>query len=416
LENDFIRADALVNRFHRLTATGKLKSDDLAKDVWGLVESATALRDRLAAALPHDVSDVERAAKTGTAKYSTPNRIRTPDWLEENGRCLDNIRPGDSTIPQAGKGAFATRSIKEGDVIAPMPVVQILRRDLEIYEDNSLEGSSKPDIRYLTDQLLKNYCYGGKDSSLLLFPYSPVVNYMNHNATTFNAKIRWSSLSRKDWLERTPDELARESHAGLIMEVVAVRDIRPDEEVLLNYGDDWDKAWRERVIDWYPTDDEELKSYTPASKFNDRVEWLRTERELEAEPYPDNVMTVCFVGGEPPPNGAKTYRWTHYDGIFQDAGYAHPCQIVDREGNVDLDDAYDRKDSIFPADLRYTARVYREEEEEEVTYTNIPRQAVRFFDVPYSSDNSLRTAFRHEIRLPDDMVPPKWRDLAGKKK
>lgn len=156
LENDFARADALVSRFHYMTTKGRIKSPDLAKDVWSLVETVTSSRDRLLAALPKDVSEVEKVAATGSAKYSTPNRVRSNDWLEENGRCLDNIRPGDSTIPQAGKGAFATRNIKKGEVIAPMPVVQILRKDLEVYEEH-VEDGKKPLIKFLGYQQLMNY-------------------------------------------------------------------------------------------------------------------------------------------------------------------------------------------------------------------------------------------------------------------
>jgi hypothetical protein len=64
-------------------------------------------------------------------------------------------------------------------------------------------------------KMVLNYAYGHPELSLLLFTYSPVINYINHNASGFNAKLRWSTLSshRGDWLERTPDELESERHA-----------------------------------------------------------------------------------------------------------------------------------------------------------------------------------------------------------
>ena len=48
----------------------------------------------------------ERVIKrNGTAEATTENM--SPEWLEENGYCTDNIYAKQSTIPQAGLGAFA---------------------------------------------------------------------------------------------------------------------------------------------------------------------------------------------------------------------------------------------------------------------------------------------------------------------
>jgi len=218
-------------------------------------------------------------------------------------------------------------------------------------------------------------------------------------------------------LDRTPEDLAREPHAGLVLELVALREIQEDEEVTMSYGDDWQKAWRDFSIDWFPSRNDGAHKYTPASALNKRVEWLRTKEELENEAYPDNVMTVCFIGSRRVPmktskDGAKKFRWVYYQGIFADADFSFPCDILEREKGVDLEAAYDRKDSVFPLDVRYTALVQWDDGEESMLVENIPRPAIRFFDVPYSSDLSLRTVFRHEIHLPDDMVPSAWRDIA----
>lgn len=57
--------------------------------------------------------------------------------------CIDNIVADKSRIIQAGHGAFATRRIKKGDVISPMPVVQISREQLDIYDTNDLENPTE---------------------------------------------------------------------------------------------------------------------------------------------------------------------------------------------------------------------------------------------------------------------------------
>eukprot|EP00957_Ditylum_brightwellii_P009679 729363-Ditylum_brightwellii.AAC.1 len=116
-----------------------------------------------------------QARDYGTAMHSVPNVIRSKEWLEENGQCLDNIRPGSSTIKQAGRGAFATRTLKQGAVISPAPLLHI-HRDNAIFS-YSQDSDDDDDERV---QLFLNYCFGHRDSSLLLYPYAPAVNFINH--------------------------------------------------------------------------------------------------------------------------------------------------------------------------------------------------------------------------------------------
>ena len=94
---------------------------------------------RLANALPKSLDDAKVAAKKGSAEISVPNKVRSLEWLKENGMCIDNLVSARSRIIQAGQGAFATRRIKKGEVIAPLPVVQISRKHLEIYDADNEE-------------------------------------------------------------------------------------------------------------------------------------------------------------------------------------------------------------------------------------------------------------------------------------
>jgi hypothetical protein len=43
--------------------------------------------------------------RNGTAKESMA--LRSPEWFEEHGQCMDHVYYKDSTLPQAGKGAFS---------------------------------------------------------------------------------------------------------------------------------------------------------------------------------------------------------------------------------------------------------------------------------------------------------------------
>ena len=64
----------------------------------------------------------------------------------------------------------------------------------------------------------------------------------------------------------------------------------------------------------------------------------------------------------------------------------------------------------IPADLKYTVHVHLTDRRK-AKVINVPRKAIMFFDEQYMSDNFLRRAFRHEMHLPDDMVPNAWRDM-----
>lgn len=74
--------------------------------------------------------------------------------LQQESYCLDNMRPGSSTIPHAGRGAFAKRNLQMGTVVAPVPVLPISQASLQmvkLHHDGHLVE---------THQLLTNYCYG----------------------------------------------------------------------------------------------------------------------------------------------------------------------------------------------------------------------------------------------------------------
>jgi len=424
LSTDFAFADRALHKVRNLFSSEEVIVDALQM----LLASITSARPRLLNAIPKTYVDFQWALRDGTAALTVPDRVRSVEWLEQNGRCLDNIEPGTSTIRQAGRGAFATRRIKKGDVIAPMPVVHLRRRHMEIYDSDDY-NNKEADVWRVGTQLLLNYCYSHPESSLLLFPYAPTVEYVNHNATGFNADLRWSDLPNHhaDWLQRTPDDLDSEDHAGLIMEMVATRDIAAGEEVFLNYGSDWESSWNDYVDNWKPTP--EKKRPVSSVELNRRLEWLRTEsQELpgDGEPYPipnaDDVFTVCFVADlseatekSRDDTDGTTHRWTGSEDLFASDAYAYPCTVLERMGSqsgaVDVQNAYDRADSIEPVHLKYRVQLDLDDDEEMVMVDGVPRKAIQFFDRPYMSENTMRDAFRHEIQLPDHMVTEAWRDL-----
>lgn len=164
-------------------------------------------------------------------------------------------------------GAFAGRAIPKGASITWGRFIHMHRSELR---DPSNGGR---------DELLLNYCFGQPKSSLLLLPLVPIANAMNHagggggkdngqqTAATANVRIKWSNGFDPDLFFSTmaADEEAEDASAPtttttealfredekspqpLAVEYVALRDIEPGEELLLDYGSAWQDAWDEHV-------------------------------------------------------------------------------------------------------------------------------------------------------------------------
>jgi hypothetical protein len=413
---DFAKADALLKRFW--SVTGGNIDTELANSTWDDTWRYLNGEPQVAAAMPKTMADVQCAIETGTAKRSHPNRIQSLEWIEENGQCLDNIHPARSTVEQAGGGAFATRRVGKGQVIAPMPLLHFRRHQLEVYNTAHIDRYDG-DLRRSGSQLILNYAYGHPESSLLLFPYSPVVNYVNHDATKVNAELRWSSAfssHHADWLERTPDDLESEAHAGLVMELVATREIKAGEEVFLNYGPAWEQAWQDYVKNkWRPTPEDQ--SYVSATQLNLYVRDLRTRNELQGDEVAASVLatvyTVCYVkiiDKQVGTDGKKIFDWNFYPALTEEADYSYPCHVIERKNAWTRDNLADNGSKNTVDSTTYTVALKRGDDDI-VSIEGLPRAAIRYVDQPYTSNLFLSTAFRHAIDIPDHIVPAAWRDM-----
>jgi hypothetical protein len=276
--------------------------------------------------------------------------------------------------------------LAKGDMVAPVPVLQLHRKHMEIYDSEDIEHEDA-EVRRVGSQLLLNYCFGHNETNLLLYPYSPVVNYINHNATDYNAKLRWSSdlpNHNSEWLKQSPNELIRKGHAGLIMELVATRDIDIGEEILISYGDSWDRAWDDHVKQWEPQgyDDEHDARYVSAAQLNQRVEWLRTMEEEENDPYPDNVNTGCFLSRdilhEHGAHPGKAVKWRYSSHMYDMGHHVRPCAVVKRIFDEDPDLIQARRDSNKPINIKYNVVIEPEYEDAENVKDDRPAQGDSF--------------------------------------
>jgi hypothetical protein len=334
-------------------------------------------------------------------------------WLRKHGRCLDNLAPGLSSTPHAGRGAFATRDLDKGAIVAPVPVLMISKRQ-------TLDLMRKVDNGKIleTKQLLLNYCLGHANSSVLLFPYGPMINLVNHAPIAkANVRLQWSDSDElhqrgKELLTQPLDDVKSYNQSGLLLELVATRDILNGEEIFLDYGVDWQKAWADHVQQWKPTEDAD--TYTPSYVMDDVVSTLRLESELVDHPYPDNVFTSCFyrysdnkeeaeknAGAE----AVTTFRWSMTRGLFE-LGNLRPCKIIQRQQDP-------KQGTLFTVRMmnRYGLKPNERIPKGNMhIVTHVPRQAFGFSDKMYTTDQHLENAFRHEIGIPDAIFPDQWKD------
>ncbi|KAL3804860.1 hypothetical protein HJC23_006632 [Cyclotella cryptica] len=364
----------------------------------------------------------------------------------ENEVCLDAIIY--PSRAKNGRGAFASKFIPEGSVLAYSPVLPVSREEL-LYLRKKEKKKENVNQR---EQLLLNYCFGHSNSSVLLFPYGPFVNFINHapsvtgqssedetDATVANVRVRWSEMFRQkddvvDPRSMTPPQLwKRPNPDGLVLEYVALRNIQPNEEILLDYGSAWSNAWKEHTKRWKddpsnhdsgPESINESKSndYSPAYIMDDVVSNLRTAEEQLQFPYPQNVFTACFYRYEHTEESNnevkssiktlnKATPWRMSRGLF-DMVNLRPCKVIARETATD---SHSQSGKNF-----YTAVIQNRPGLSEIEripkgvkhiVSGIPREAFRFVDRPYSSDEHFDGAFRHFIGLDETGIFPKsWLD------
>jgi hypothetical protein len=326
---------------------------------------------------------------------------RTVEWLEEHGSCADNLRQELSTIRQAGHGALSNRKLARGSVVAQMPLIHIAdKRVFEMYEFSDIHTFQTKHV-LMGHQLQVNYCLGHPQSTLLLCPYGPVTSFINHNQTLANVKLKWSDPKRGNHdptlLERPIEHFAKDSTAKFAMELIATKDIQPNEEVFLDYGDLWEKAWSDHVQNWKPSFADE--QYVSAYQLNED-ERLLTIFEQIHYPYPSNAELSCDI------NLFNRIDW----GAFQNDGRV----ILSDHGDKYLDCDVLRHREVNGT-TRYTAVANRPSTdtlpERFEKLVDAPREAFRFRDRPYTSDMFLRNAFRQPITIPDEMFPELWMNL-----
>ena len=398
LTRNYHLALALLGKIDRLSSEHRPIRRDLYelllhfKDVWD---------SRTLNALPNTLAEAEQAIQANDiGTVHQPKATRSVQWLYENGKCIDHIVPGISTIPDAGHGAFAKRDLPEGTVITGSPLHHTTSRtffEMHGYDYDEYQRTYRTK-KVVGLQLLINYCFSHPLTTMHLCPYGAGVNYINHNKTMANVKVQWAEHGRTSHnatlLEMIPQSISYIHKASLALDYIATRDIKQGEELFLDYGYEWENAWRNHIEGWNQSEQaDDWGDYQSAFQYNKEHanDFIRTDKEREIESYPANLQIRCHAGLWYERQTTTQYEELVWEG--DDTGY--PCQIITRN---DDDNTYDLL--VIALD------------EKQVFHRNgVPRNAIVFADVPYSTDMHLQDAFRQPLTLPDSLLPSAWMNV-----
>lgn len=363
---------------------------------------------------------------------------RDSNWIKENGVCLENIRPGKSTIADAGRGAFANRFMPKGSIVSPAPLLNVVDRSkLNIVHRGNNNSPESEDEGLLSQQLLINYCFSRVDSSLVLCPQTNAI-LINHCSKRMkyggecgengpNAVIRWATNWDKDtekWLNMTLEEIAEKTEdgsRGLSLEIIATRDIQPNEEIFIDYGENWEQAWNEHSE--FFKNEPKRKEY-PSMRSLIKAKDFRTVHQQETNPYPDHIQTVCIYPDagydEFPDDGSEIEKLgsSYVSEDDMDSQYhVFPCHILEKQfHDVKRHKTSKYQRGGFKTNTTYSVRVFLgpNHDNQTVVLTQYPEESISFRVRKYKSAQHNPRAFRHFMEISDDLFPGHWKDISPK--
>jgi hypothetical protein len=204
-------------------------------------------------------------------------------------------------------------------------------------------------------------------------------------------------MRHPEWKDMPLDEWAHEAHAGLSFQYVALRDIEEGEEILLDYGAAWDKAWKLHVRNYRTM----REHYVPAFELNEQLIADNLQiRTMDERSYgTDRVRLFCR---------REFAEWSGLGDIISDMEEL-PCRVLER-----------RDGDGGNSETTYVAEVINSRDDDEHVCEstvagilwNVTQDAFNFQDMPYGRDHHQPWAFRHEMHIPDDIFPEIWKATA----
>ncbi|GKZ00390.1 hypothetical protein MPSEU_000992000 [Mayamaea pseudoterrestris] len=355
-------------------------------------------------ALPERLEDAIEATKPlkDLGSILQPSYTHSLAYLQEHGKCIDHLVPKQSTISQANRGAFATRNLPKGTIVTASPLHHVPdKKFANMYNFAQVDGTwMRVMDQIVGKQLVLNYCFSHPATTLMLCPYGSQINYINHDRERANVRVQWATNFAVGHNQSVVDHgdfefLRSTERPVLAFDYVAIKDIAEGEEVFLDYGDDWIKAWEAHVATFRPV--------TGADKYTSAHQWdremrdalIRTQYEQTFDPYPAHMEIRCH-SGLMNAHGMVDYEWYPND-------YGLPCQVTSRieENNTHL----------YTVDLIWEAGKNGRDTEYRMERAGVPRKSIHFFNRHHTTDIHLPNAFRHPIGIPDDILPTGWKNV-----
>jgi hypothetical protein len=362
-----------------------------------------------------------RPAHSGVS--SDQEEVKSIEDLRQNAVCVDSLQVKKSTIPNAGRGAFAKRPIKKGEVITYSPAIVYDFSKLYITEQSFDEEDRELVFGEMIEsyQLLENYSFGHKDSNIMLLPTGPGVHSINHNSAEANTKLQWSSHDLNEeleFLDLSDVELYVEDRLTMLVEYVALQDIEAGDEIFLDYSNEWEQHFARHRDNWQIPPF--ASSYQSAADYvrENQNEPIKTMSEQKDSKYPRNLQTTCLFqetyrnddhdwqfiseSESTKTNSSTSITWnaSHHNGCLR------PCRILDRT-SVDNSWEYVVEVRGIESELSFKNKECWLNGNKKIV-TKIPHSAVKLTDRKYTSDEHLEDTFRHYIHVPDDFYPDEW--------
>jgi hypothetical protein len=413
IKESYKLAEEILRNMTAMKLDPEIQKDLYENVVVGMKEAFTS---RVLGALPLTHEDAIIGAEQELAVLHQPSATRDLEWLRENGRCIDNIEVGYSSIRQAARGAFATRPLEADQVITTSPLHHLpLSSFVEKYNYEMVVNANGEMIRNAVSgkgyQVLVNYCYGHQHSSMLLCPYGNGINYINHNHTQANVKIRWAEdfdlVHNKTMIEEgLVYDLLYNYKPQLAFDYIATRDIQEGEELFLDYGDSFEASWQKHVANYKTMS---ANDYIDGMTINIHYSTvpIRTAQEQASNPYPEHLQIRAHgLLQNFPDLKDGMFTWTIND-------YGLSARVIERFMTA-TEHYYTVEVGILDNDV-WNDKLTRDREAG-VTWVRrekVPRNAVVFYDKPGYADMYMPNAFRQLIGIPDGIFPEQWKNGVG---
>lgn len=211
----------------------------------------------------------------------------------------------------------------------------------------------------------------------------------------------------------------------MMLDVVATRAIHPDEEVFIDYGEEWESAWDAHVQNYgNPCQSEPARktsmiiSSMNLDKFNqDHHVWsidhftvcqkrkvVPTDSFLVVENMEESLLHPESIEGYTLPvlESFSSITWQHIGFNITETDPVSrrtPCMILGASNyTATFDVVYLLPSTVTPN----SGKVFR--------VVDLPADDLQFIPMPFRSDTFHKKSFRHPIKIPDDVFPEHWKD------